>query len=216
MARRIVIPIAIGEKFGRLTVLELLPSLPQNSNTRLRVRCDCGNEKIVLKTNVTKGVTKSCGCLRIDVSRKRLRKHGGCTKRTMTPEYKTWLGMKSRCTNPRYPDFFRYGGRGIFICDRWIGPDGFLNFRNDMGLKPSPLHSIDRINNDGPYSPENCRWATSPEQCRNRRSNRHLTFNGETKLLSDWAKTSGISMKRLHARLKRGWSIERALTTPVS
>lgn len=145
--------------------------------------------------------------------RRHFTRHGEARHGQDTPEYIAWLGMKARCLNPRADQFANYGGRGISVCDRWLG--SFENFLADMGRRPSVKHSVDRINVNGPYEKHNCRWATLTEQCRNRRRNRLLTFNGATRCLSEWSETLGISVQCIRGRLKAGWSLERALTSPI-
>jgi hypothetical protein len=121
--------------------------------------------------------------------------------------------MTSRCVNPANDAYQAYGGRGIAVCDRW---QDFAAFAEDMGPRPSPLHTIDRRNNNGNYEPDNCRWATPSEQQRNRRNNRLLTLNGETLCLAEWAERLGITDDMIRQRLdKLGWTIEQALTTPA-
>jgi AraC-like DNA-binding protein len=117
--------------------------------------------------------------------------------------------MKRRCLDPKVPGFKDYGGRGIVVCDRWL--ESFENFHADMGQRPSPQHQLNRIDNDGPYTPENCCWSTVSEQARNRRSNHLITHNGVTLTLAAWAEQAGISLKCLSYRLKAGWSMEQAL-----
>jgi hypothetical protein len=130
-----------------------------------------------------------------------------------TPEYKSWQHMLDRCHNSANKRFADYGGRGIIVCERWR--HSFINFYKDMGPKPSRGHSIDRVDNDGPYSPNNCRWATNDGQARNTRRNRWLTYQGETLCAADWARRMKMPHPTLHARLKAGWSVERALTQPL-
>lgn len=129
------------------------------------------------------------------------------------PEYRAWQMMRLRCTEPTnaaYPD---YGGRGIRVCERWQNSPE--NFVADMGPKPSPKHELDRIDNNAGYSPENCRWATRKQNCRNRRTNAHLTVNGETRTLAEWCEVYGVRGDTVMWRIKRlGWSPEAALTTP--
>ena len=129
------------------------------------------------------------------------------------PLYRTWHNMINRCHNEKHPDFPDYGRRGISVCDRWR--NSFQSFADDMGPKPSPKHSIDRRETNGPYNPENCRWATPQEQGRNKRNNRLLTHNGETMPMSEWAERIGISLSSIHARLKLGWSVSEALDRPL-
>jgi hypothetical protein len=129
------------------------------------------------------------------------------------PEYRAWIGIKQRCYNPRHPRYRDYGGRGILVCERWRL--SFAAFLNDVGLKPLPESTIERIDNNGPYSPENCCWATDHDQSRNRRSNIILTHNGPPLCLNDWAARVGIGRMTLTQRLRRGWSVSEALTTAV-
>lgn len=137
------------------------------------------------------------------------RTHGDARK---SPEYLAWQNMRARCNRPSHPSYAAYGGRGIKVCERW---DDYANFLADMGRRPGPGYSIERKDNNGPYSPENCRWATEPEQRRNTRKTRVLTFNGKTQCLTDWAAEIGISLDGLRARLQAGMSAEEALTRPV-
>jgi hypothetical protein len=135
--------------------------------------------------------------------------HGMCR----TPEYARWFSMKARCYNPKDSNFARYGGRGITVCDRWR--NDFQAFFADMGPPPTPAHQIERIDNDGPYSPENCRWATRTEQASNRHTNQTITFRGETLTVQEWARRTGIKAPALYWRLHDGWDAERILTTPT-
>jgi hypothetical protein len=124
--------------------------------------------------------------------------------------HKIWKSMRSRCDKPNDVAYNNYGGRGIRVCERW---QKFINFFNDMGHKPVGK-SIDRIDNNGDYSPENCHWVTQKEQCRNMRKNKMLKFNGETKCLSEWAEVTGFNKSTIAYRLNHGWSVEKALTQP--
>lgn len=165
--------------------------------------CSCGNYTAVPSGSLTSGKTKSCGCLKLET--KGAMTHG----LSNTVIYHTWWRMLHRCRNPKSPDWKHYGGRGITVCDRW---HRFEDFYVDMGPKPSPKHTIERINNDGNYEPTNCRWATHTEQVRNRRSNRTITRNGETMCASEWARRVGLTPKAVLKRLRRGYSPEEALT----
>jgi hypothetical protein len=130
---------------------------------------------------------------------------------TNSPEYEVWRAMKKRCSVKTVSNYADYGGRGIKVCERW---QSFVNFIADMGTRPSGM-TLERIDNDGDYSPENCRWATIAEQHTNMRSNRLLTLNGMTKTLTEWAHDIGMKPNTLLFRIRSGWSEERALTTPV-
>jgi hypothetical protein len=131
---------------------------------------------------------------------------------TKSAEYGIWSAMKRRCYNTHCQDYPSYGGRGIKVCEAWLK---FENFYADMGPRPSSAHSIDRLDNNGDYEPGNCRWSTPIAQARNTRRNVRLTFNGKTQTISEWAYELGFSQRTLQTRLKRGWPIEAALTTPL-
>jgi hypothetical protein len=131
-----------------------------------------------------------------------------------TPVYRIWGLMKQRCDNPSNPAYPRYGGRGIVMCERWR--QSFVAFAADMGERPSAQHSVDRIDNDGPYSPDNCRWATRTEQARNRKSTHRFDHDGKSLTLGEWAEQLGVNRSTLAARVYcYHWSIERSLNTPV-
>lgn len=190
-----------GMTFGRLTVLEKTDKRT-NSKIVWQCQCECGTTKLVSSTDLLHGEAKSCGCFRREVKRT----HG----RVYSGEYGSWDKMIQRCRNPNTVSFHRYGGRGIKVCERWRL---FENFLADMGERPAGM-SLDRIDNDGHYEPGNCRWATRTEQSRNMSRNRLLTFNGETMPVSAWAEKLRLPRKVLEGRLRNGWSIDRALTTP--
>jgi len=130
-----------------------------------------------------------------------------------TPEYRAWKGLVQRCTNPDHPAYGDYGGRGIAVCERWL--DDVEAFIEDMGPRPSPRHELDRIDNDGPYSPENCRWTTVQRNARNRRSNRRITYRGETRTLAGWCELLGLPSDSVRKRLEAGWSKAKAFGTAV-
>lgn len=129
-----------------------------------------------------------------------------------TKEYITWVNIKQRCFNKNSPDYKNYGSRGIFVCDRWLIFDNFLN---DMGLAPSQKHTIERIDNNKGYEPENCTWATRETQSKNNRKNVYLTIKGETKWVGDWAKIFNTNSQEVLRRIKLGWPVLDALKTPI-
>jgi hypothetical protein len=182
--------------------------MPKQYTPLVQIICAvCGEPFKSSVSTVARGYAKYCGwaCRTVGI-----RTHGEKSNGTPSPEYRIWGGIKTRCLNTADPAYPRYGGRGIVICDTWR--DNFETFLADMGRRPSPDHSIDRIDNDGPYSPDNCRWATRMEQGRNQRTNRLITFNGETKCMREWADVTGLTEGALYRRLQHGWSVERALT----
>lgn len=157
----------LGERFGRLTVMEFVGRI-ERSGTRFkqwRCRCDCGNEVTAITGSLTSGNTLSCGCYKLEETAKRLRKHGGHG----TPEYVVWQGMLQRCKNPADSAYKEYGGRGISVCKDWRE---FARFFADMGPRPSPSHSIERRDNSRGYEPRNCVWARREDQNRNQRRRR--------------------------------------------
>jgi hypothetical protein len=198
------------QRFGRLIVIQRMNS-DKHRNSRWLCQCKCENEIIVRTHSLASGKTKSCGCLAREKTIQRLTKHGHSQN---DKTYKSWQYMKARCTNPDYQYYQNYGGRGITVCDRW--KNSFLNFLADMGNRPTDKHTIERINRNGNYCPENCCWATRKEQARNTRRNRLITHNGKTQCIAEWSEEIGILWRTLHSRIYNyGWSIERALTTPV-
>ena len=167
-------------------------------NTLWEVKCCCGKVFSATASNLRKGNTKSCGCSR------------GKHKMTNTPEYIAWEAIIQRCDNPKNPGYKNYGGRGIKVCDRWRS---FENFYADVGPRPKGF-SLDRTNNEGDYSPENCRWVLNKLQHRNKRSNVFITIKGETRCITEWAEISGISLGCIRKRILNGWPAHLLLLPP--
>jgi len=190
-----------GLKFGKWTVMEK-DSAASNGTLMWLCKCECGTIKKVRGTTLRNGESVSCGCSwRFNIECERI--------------HYVWEHMKQRCYNPKNTRYKHYGGRGITICQEWL--DDFMNFYNwsiDNGYKEDL--TIDRINVNGNYEPSNCRWITNKEQQSNKQYNHLITFNDKTKAITQWAECLGIRSNTLFTRIdKYGWSIEKALTTPV-
>lgn len=199
-----------GQKFGHLTVLGFAGRMTCIGKHLLWwLRCDCGDIRKTSAANFKYGRSFSCGCQKASSLSKAHTTHGMST----STEFKSWSSLKRRCLNETSQDWGNYGGRGIKVCDRWI--ESFENFLEDMGRKPSPSHSIDRIDNNGNYEPSNCRWATTSQQIGNTRLSNIVEYNGKRQCVSEWEKELGFASQVLRHRLANGWSIERAFTQPV-
>lgn len=194
-----------GQTFGRLKVIA--PIGRKNGGINWLCFCECGTECEVVLGHLINGRSKSCGCLSRELARDRLITHG----MSDTPLYMVWVNMNRRCRDSNATDYEFYGGRGIKVCERWRS---FENFYADMGELPKGK-TIDRINNDSDYTPENCKWSTHKQQARNRRSNLVLTHNGKTMCATDWAEKVGMKPCTLYTRLHSGWPVDRALTEAV-
>ena len=198
----------VGQKFGKITVRKF--AYRNKSDKYWWGECECGTVRRYSTNSLVTGKVKSCGrgvC-------NNAYKHGYTLKSKKYPaEYNLWHGMKKRCCNPTNKDYPRYGGRGIRVCDRWLR--SFAKFKSDMGDRPSPLHSIDRKDNDGDYTPENCHWATRSEQARNERRNVWIEHNGRRMVQADWASELGCTSACISHRKELGWSDEKIVTTPI-
>ncbi len=201
----------VGQRFGKLVGLERTGSSKHGFSLWL-CRCDCGNEKIILANSLKTGNTVSCGCYKIN-KRKGFKpnlRHGNRSRKATTKTYKIWCAIKKRCLDKNHDNYKYYGGRGIKVCDRWL--NSFESFIEDMGPCPVGM-TIERIDNNGNYEPDNCKWATRKEQARNRTDNRWIEYNGKKMILADWAKEIGITSSCLSMRINGyGWSLGRALT----
>lgn len=202
----------LEQRFGRLVVREFVEI--KISQSRWKCLCDCGKETTVARGELLSGDTQSCGCLQSIVQTI----HG----QSRSPEFLAWDGMIQRCHNPKHPNYHHYGGRGIIVCQEFMIPQAFLS---TVGQRPSPKHSLDRIDNNGSYTcghcpdclahgwPENWRWATKAEQLRNTRRNVWITIDGVTKCAQDWANIVGISCGSFMKRYRK-WP-EHKLLIPV-
>ena len=195
-----------GKKFERLTVQEKICG--SSHGIIWLCLCTCGNTVKVLGTALTRGSTKSCGCLQTE---NRLR-HGYMKRGKESKTYRCWIGMIARCYNTKHAAYHNYGARGITVCDRWL--TSFENFLADMGEMPQGM-SLERKDNNLGYNPDNCCWATHLEQGNNKRTNRLVTYYGETHTISEWARILEIPINRLFQRLYNGWEPEKALSTPA-
>ena len=203
----------IGMKFGRLTVIDVAKPYvsPRGEKSKQWLcKCECGNEIVVRGCMLTSGNTQSCGCLRKDVSAKRMYVHG-CTH---TRLYNIWKLIKSRCLNPNNRRFDRYGGRGITLCEEWMRYPPFRDWAIENGYDGEL--SIDRINNDDGYYPHNCRWANMFIQANNKSSNHLLCQGSNQHTMREWSDITGIPYSTLRSRVNSlNWSEDDALTTPI-
>lgn len=204
-----------GDRYGLLTIIkEVEGTYSGKSKSRRRTflcRCDCGNSKNIALNSLRTGNTKSCGCIKKITSPINATAHGmRCSK-----IYSVWRGMKQRCylkSNPSYKD---YGGRGIRVCDLWLDDfQAFYDWAMENGYKEGL--SIERINVNGDYEPDNCEWIPFSEQSLNKRNTRLITFNNKTLTLREWSEELNLSYGALERRLQVGWSVEKTLTTPLA
>lgn len=215
-----------GVRFGRLTAVERVGSKP-GAGAVWRCACDCGAEKLALCGILRAGLVRSCGCMEEENRRSsdRCATHGHTKRGVVSPDYRCYCSMMSRCNTRTATGFALYGGRGIYVCARWR--ESFESFLADMGHRPSKSHSIDRIDNDGSYTcgkceectakgaPANCRWADKATQARNRSNTHFVTIGGETLCLTDWVKRLSVPLGRYRKRVRMGWDDVTALTKPI-
>ena len=201
------------DRFGKLVVLSRDGST-KCGNAKWLCKCDCGKIVSVSGAALRNGNTRSCGCYRNECENPRGRKHG----MYKTHLYKAWVSMKERCENPNFKKYALYGGRGIKVCDEWHDFAAFARWAVQNGFDENAERSkrtLDRINPDGNYEPANCRWVSYTIQNRNKRTNRNITFNGETKTAAEWSAALGGDRHSVINRLESGWSVERAVTEPL-
>lgn len=198
----------VGQKFGRLTVVERAKN-NKGGSARWLCQCKCDKRVVVQASNLKNKNTQSCGCLQKEMAYKSNYVHGCCDKNN--PTYQTWQQMVQRCTNPNNKSYKNYGSRGIHVCEAWLK---FENFLQDMGKHPKGM-TLDRVDNDGNYCKENCRWTTYKQQNRNYRRNILIKINDETKCLMEWCERYGLKYQTIYMRLRRGWTIEEALELTI-
>jgi hypothetical protein len=210
MAKRLDIQNMIGKKFTNLTILsEAEAHITKGGHKRRAVICQCDCGKIIksqISPIISKSV-KSCGCYSAKLAKERMLYENKTHGMVKSPEYNSWRSMKKRCYLKAHKSYKYYGGRGIIVCDRWL--NSFENFLQDMGIRPEGNYSLDRIDNNGDYCPENCRWATLLEQGRNQRTNVNVTYQGETKCIAEWAEVTGMPYGKLHYRITVGKDINK-------
>lgn len=183
---QIRIPLVVGAKYGKLTVIGDGPRC--GGSRTWMCRCECGNEKPIKVKSLNSGAAKACGCMRGE-------RHG------RPPGYSSWANMLTRCYNPKGTEYENYGGRGITVCDRWR--KSFSAFIQDMGPRPEGA-SIERKNNNGNYEPDNCVWANRHEQAHNKRNNYNITLSGVTKTKEEWCRHFGVTRQTINRRVNRG------------
>lgn len=204
-----------NERFGRLTVISYTGK-NINGNAVWLCKCDCGNTKEVSRSCLVHGNTKSCGCLKKEVTGELSRTHGLSKHKHLRWVYES---MKQRCYNSNNKSYKHYGGRGVTVCDEWRDNfEAFYNWAIEKGYdekQQGNKQTLDRINNNGNYEPNNCRLVNRFIQANNTRRNVYYTYDGKTLTLAQWAKELNIKYITLHERVRKGWSIEKALETPV-
>lgn len=200
------IEVKAGEKFGRWQVLKEVSPHPTSGNRMIYCQCQCGSLATVRLADMVTGRSKSCGCISIE----RTTTHGLSSKRL----YVIWKGMLARCYKPTNDSYSRYGARGISVCEEWKDVAIFVTWAESNGYKDHL--SIDRINSDGNYYPDNCRWVTIKKQQNNKSSNRILEHDGKKLNIAQWGELLSLNRRTISNRLRMGWGVSRALTTPVN
>jgi len=207
------LPVLTG-RFGKLVIIGPAPR-SGGGHVQYRCRCDCGEITVTHAARLRSGNTTSCGCHKRSVRGNANRTHGeGRPGLTQTKEHHIWIGMLRRCNNKRDHAYLRYGGRGIKVCDRWSGRQGYANFLADMGRCPSGMTLERKRVNEG-YSLENCIWATRTAQARNRRSNKIVEYRGKKYVQAALVEKFGLTRETFSKRLRLGWPVEKAVETPL-
>lgn len=202
-----------GCKFGRWTVLEFshfYESVNSGKKPMWKCRCDCGNEKIIRESSLKNGDSKSCGCLLKEISSNLHSTHHG----TNTRLFAVWDSMKRRCENPNDKAYHNYGGRGIKVCDEWKDFAVFRDWAMSTGYNEDAKRgecTLERIDSNGMYSPDNCKWCSMKEQSRNKRNTIYVEYNGTTKSLVEWAEITGVKYQAIWRRYNRGLPVEKIL-----
>lgn len=199
----------VGDKFGRLTITAKADN--KGKYKCWQVLCSCGAAKVVYDSSLRLGRTTSCGCLAKEVVTARVTVHGQCAKGKQSKTYKAWADMRQRCDNVGHGSYINYGARGISYDPRWVDFSAFLE---DMGEAPRGL-TLERVENSSGYCKSNCKWATYKEQLNNTRRNHVIAFEGVSRNITQWAEHLGIKTQTLRARLNRGDSLEKALSSRV-
>lgn len=201
-----------GQQFGRLRVVRRAEAKREFwGQAAWECECNCGKTCVVTGRELRKGHTKSCGCYSRDRAREAGRKHGAFTGGKPTLAWRIWQEMKQRCYNPKCNRYYTHGARGIKVCQRWL--HSFEDFMKDMGPRPKG-GCLERKDNDGDYTPENCRWATRKEQARNKRNTFWVEYQGERLSLAEWCERLGLKYHTTAERLRRGMAPEEAFAHP--
>jgi len=198
----------IGRTYGRLTAVARTEKTNTQGSPFYLCKCSCGAEKEIQVNSLRSGLTKSCGCLASEITSRRNVESATHGLRNSV-EYRIWASMLGRCTNPKYENYSNYGGRGICVAERW---KLFINFYSDMGPRPAAKLQLDRVDNDGDYTPINCRWATAKQNSRNRRDTPWVDYLGTRMPLADAADLCGIKRDTLAHRMAAGWPPEKLFT----
>lgn len=205
-----------GQRFGRWTALYDTGETAAGGNRLWLCRCDCGTERVLRSASLRlksakprQKASQSCGCLMRELARDSHLKHGHAQGGELSAEYRTWMGMKARCYQQRHSSYAFYGAKGIIVCDRWR--QSFDAFLADVGPRPSPKHTLDRINSRGHYEPGNVRWATMKQQQLNRTNNRWITAFGRTQTVTQWADELHMDPRTIRQRISAGATTEQAL-----